>query len=187
MQADQIQAAGDGGVAIDDHERRHVLHDFGKPADDRMFPDPAKLMRGGKAGNDRVISDHTMPREAAVVRKNDVIAELAVVRDMGVAEKQIVRADPGRELLMRAAMHRAVFAEDVMITHLKCGWLTDVFQILGLTADHREGEKLVMFSKGRGAFQHHMAVEHAFIAEGDVGSDDAIRADADIFSKLGFR
>lgn len=118
LQADQIQAAGAGGVAIDDHEWRYVLNDFGKSADDRMFPDPAELMDRSKAGNDRVILNRHVPREAAVVGKNDVIAELAVMRDVGVTEKQIVRADAGGQFCMRAAMHRAVFAEHVVISYL---------------------------------------------------------------------
>ena len=144
-------------------------------------------MRRGKAGNDRVIPDHTMPREAAVVRKNDVIAELAVVRDVGVAEKQIVRADPGGQFFMRSAMYRAVFAENVMIADFQRSRFPDVFQILGLTSDHRVGKKLVVLSKRSRAFQHHMAVQNAVIAERDFCSDDAIRADSDVFSQLGFR
>jgi hypothetical protein len=49
-----------------------------------------------------------VPREAAVIGKNDVITKLAVVRDVRIAEKQIVRADPSRQLLMGTAMYRAV-------------------------------------------------------------------------------
>lgn len=144
-------------------------------------------MRGSETGNDRVIPNHAMPREAAVVGKNNVIAELAVVRDVGVAEKQIVRADPGGQLFMRTAMHRAVFTENVVIADFQRGRLPDVFQILGLPADKRVGEKLVVPSKLRRPLEHHMTVQHAFIAERDVSSDDAIRADAYVFSQLGFR
>jgi hypothetical protein len=32
-----------------------------------------------------------------------------------------------------------------------------------------------------------MAVEHAIIAKRDIGANDAVGADLDIFSKLGFR
>ena len=86
---------------------------------------------------------------------------------------------------MRAAVDGAVFTEDIRIADLKRGWFTDVFQILGLSSHHREREKLILFSKSRGPFNYHMAVQHTVIAERDVSSDNAVRADPDIFSKLG--
>ncbi len=108
-----------------------------------MFPDPAELMRRGEAGNNRMIANDAVPREASVIGKNDVITKLAVVRDVRIAEKQIVRADPSRQLLMGTAMYRAVFTEHIVIANLKGGWLTNVFQILSLAAHHRIWEKLV--------------------------------------------
>lgn len=187
LQADQVQAAGAGGIAVDDHEWWHVLDDFRESADDRMFPDPAELMGRGESRDNRVIPDHAVPCQAAVVGKNDMITKLAVVRNVRIAEKQIVRADAGRQFFMRAAMHRAVFSENIVIPHLQGGWLTDVFQILSLTAHHCIWEKLVRSSKFCSSLQHHMAVEHAVIAKRDVSADDAVGADPDIFSKLGFR
>lgn len=184
LQADQVQAAGAGGIAVDDHEWWHVLDDFRESADDRMFPDPAKLMGSGESRDNRVIPDHAMTGEAPIVRKNDVIAELAIMRNVRVAEKQIVRADAGRQFLMGAAMYRAVFTEDIMIPYFKRGRLADVFQILSLPAHHGERKKLVLFAKSRDPLQYHMTVQHAFISQRDVGTDDAVGADPDIFSKL---
>lgn len=184
LQADQVQAAGAGGIAVDDHEWWHVLHDFRESADDRMFPDPAELMGRGESRDNRVIPDHAVPCQAAVVGKNDVIAKLAVVGDMGVAEKQIVRADPSRKFFMRATVDGAVFAKNIVITYLKRGWLADVFQILSLPTHHCERKKLVLPAESRDALQHHMTVQDTSVSERDVGSDHAVRADADIFSKL---
>jgi hypothetical protein len=86
---------------------------------------------------------------------------------------------------MRAAVDGAVFTKDIRIADFKFGWLTDVFQILSLSSHHRERKKLILFPKSRDPFNHHVAMQHAVIAERNVSSDNAVRADPDIFSKLG--
>ena len=40
LEADVVDAAQDGGVAIGDEEGRDVLHDLGAAADDRVRADP---------------------------------------------------------------------------------------------------------------------------------------------------
>lgn len=95
LEANEVQAAGGGGVPINDHEGRDVLDDFRESADDRVFPDSAELVDGGEAGDDRVVFHGDVSGEAAVVGKNDVISKLAIVSDVGVAEEEIVRADAG--------------------------------------------------------------------------------------------
>lgn len=64
LEADDIDAARVGRVAIDDHEGRDVLIYFGDAADDGVFADFGKLMETGHAGNDGVVFDFNMAGEA---------------------------------------------------------------------------------------------------------------------------
>ena len=150
-----------------------------------MFPDAAELVGGGEAGNDRVVTDGAVPGEAAVVRKDDVVPQLAIVGDVGVAEEKVVGADAGGQLRVGAAMDRAVLAEDVVGADFQCGGLADVFEILGFPADDGEGEKLVGIPEGGGAFEDDVGVQHAVIAEGHVRTDGAVGADADVPAEFG--
>ena len=68
-----------------------------------MFPDATELVHGGESGNDGVIIHSDVPGETAVVGKDDVIPQLAIVRDVRVAEEEVVRADARGQLLVRPA------------------------------------------------------------------------------------
>src|SRR5215831_5539378 len=56
FQADQINSANLGWIAIGDHERWNVLDNFGAAAGDGEPSDPAKLMYGCEATHYRVVS-----------------------------------------------------------------------------------------------------------------------------------
>lgn len=161
------------------------MDDFRKPADDGMLADPTELVRGGEPRDDRVVTDGDVSGKAAVVGKDDVIPQLAIVRDVGIAEEKIVRADARGQLLMRATVDRAVLTEDVVIAYFQSCRLTDVFEILGFPADGSEGEKLVAFPKAGVALQDDMRVQHAIIAEDHTGTDDGVGADVDVSAELG--
>lgn len=163
------------------------MNDFREATNDGMLSDMAELMNRREARNDGVIPDGHVPSKAAIVRKDDVIAELAIMRNVAIAEKQIVRADASGQLFVGAAMYGAVLAEDIVISDLEGGWLTNVFKILGFPSNQREGEKLITFPESRGAFEHDVGVENTIVAKGDVCADDAVGADADVLSEFGFR
>ena len=44
-------------------------------------------MHGSKSAHDRVIANLNVARQSAVIGKNDVIADIAIVSDMTVGEK----------------------------------------------------------------------------------------------------
>lgn len=83
-------------------------------------------------------------------------------------------------------MDRAVFAEHVVRADFESGGFPNVFEILGFPANGSEGEKFVAFSEAGGAFENDMIVEHTIITKGDIGANDAVRADSDVVSELGF-
>lgn len=116
-----------------------------------------------------------------------MVAELAVMCDMRVAQQQIVRADSGGQAFVGAPMHRGIFAEDIVVTHFEVSWFIKVFQILGFPTDRSEGEKLIAATEGRVTFKHHVRMEHAIVAEFDMGPHHAERANPDIFADFGER
>lgn len=67
LEADLIDAANLGGVAIGDHEGRDVLHDLGAAAEDGVFADAAELVDTAEAADDGVILDDHVAGEGAVV------------------------------------------------------------------------------------------------------------------------
>lgn len=95
MEADLVDAPDAGWVAIDNGEGRDVLHDLRDASGDAVCADAAKLVDCGEAGNDRVVIYDDVSGEGAVVREDDVVADLAVVGDVGVGEEKIVRSDAG--------------------------------------------------------------------------------------------
>ena len=110
-------------------------------------------------------------------------SNLTIVGDVRVAEEQIVRADPGDRIRVGAAVDGAVLPENIVIADFQIRRITRVFEILSLASYCGEGEKLVVAPKFRMTLEHHMRVEHAFIAELDICADDTERTDADIASQ----
>src|SRR5512132_116435 len=67
FQTNKINAANLGRVAIGDHERWNVLHNFRATAGDGESSDPAKLMYGSEASHNRVVSDLNVAGQCSVV------------------------------------------------------------------------------------------------------------------------
>ena len=82
LQSDLVDAADRCGIAIDDGERWDILHDFGAASDDGMLSDAAKLMGAGEPGNDDIILHDGMAAKGPVIGEDDVITDLAIVRDV---------------------------------------------------------------------------------------------------------
>ena len=67
FKTDLVDGARLGGVAVHDHEGRHVLHDLRAAADHGEFADAAKLVHGGQTADDGVILDRTCPASVATL------------------------------------------------------------------------------------------------------------------------
>src|ERR1041385_1408619 len=87
FQTNQIDPANLSGIAVGDHEWRNVLHNFRATAGNGEPTDPTKLMYRCEAAHYCVVSDLNMAGQGAVVRKNDVVANGAIVSDMAGEEK----------------------------------------------------------------------------------------------------
>lgn len=187
LETDQVEAAGVGGIAVDNHEGRHVLDNLGAAANNRMLADAAELVDRTHAGNDGMIFNDDVAGDANGVGKDDVAAELAVVGDVGVAEQQIMRADAGGQAFVGAAVDGGVFAKNVVVADFEVSGIAEVFEILGLAADDGEGEKLVAAADLGMTFENDVGVQDAIVAEFNMVANDAIGANADILSQGGER
>src|ERR1700761_9197835 len=114
---DLVDGMNDGGLAIGKHERWDILPDLGAAADHDEFADATKLMHGDVAGEYDVVFQHDMPRKAGKTGHDDMTAQLAIMGDMGVGEKNVVRAEHGGVAIVGGTMDGDAFAKDVMITN----------------------------------------------------------------------
>lgn len=187
LEADAVQAADGGGVAIGDDEGGDVLDDFGEAADHGVIADADELMRAAETGDDDVVSDVDVAGEHGGVGQDVVVAELAIVGDVGVGEEEVVVPDGGGLAGAGGAVEGDVFAEDVVVADDQAGGFAGVFQVLAFDADGGEGEKFVPRSDGRAAVDDDVGVQLAIGSEGDSGFDDAKRADVAGGVDFGFR
>src|SRR5215471_7228138 len=115
LQADQIDPANLGGVAVRDHEWGDVLDNFRAAAGDGEASDPAKLMHGGEAAHYGIVSHLNVAGQCAVIRENDTVANGAIVSDMTVREKISGVADPRFALARCAPIYSNEFAKRVLV------------------------------------------------------------------------
>ncbi len=109
-----------------------------------------------------------------------MVPQLAVVSDMRVAEQQIVRADPSRQIRVGTAVDGAVFPENIVIADFQISGIAFEFQILRFPTDCGKWEKLVASTHFRVTFEDDVRMENAVITQFDVRANDAIWPDADI-------
>ena len=115
VQAVSVGSALGGGL----RKWQHVSGDGGAAADEGMRPNAHEVMHRTQRPYRCPVSysDVATQRSRAV---DDVAANLAIVRDMGIGHDQVMAADPGAS----SAFHRAAgdgdkFANGVVVTDLQ--------------------------------------------------------------------
>lgn len=93
LESDLIDATDFGRVAISDHIGGDILNNFRATTHDGMLAQAAKLMDSGKAADNDMILDSDMTCDCAVVGKNNMVTNDAVVRYVRVGEKISVIAN----------------------------------------------------------------------------------------------
>jgi hypothetical protein len=82
LESDLIDSTDLGGVAIRNHVGRDVLNDFCAASDDRMLSQAAELMHSREPTDDDMVLYYDMTGDSAVIRKNDMVSDCAVVCDV---------------------------------------------------------------------------------------------------------
>ena len=111
----------------------------------------AKLVHRAEAADDCVVTHDDVAAQRAVVGKNDMVSDNAVVPDMAVGEKVSVAADRRVRTGSGASIDGAGFAKGIGIANLQVGRLPLVFEILGALPDRRVGKEFVFLSDLGGA------------------------------------
>lgn len=170
-----IDASDFGGIAIRDHVGRHVLNDLRASAHNRMATDAAELMHASKTSENGVILNDDMAGESAIVGKNNMVANGAIVRDVSVGEEISMAADLCHGIRRRASIDGAEFAKAIPIADFEPRGFPCVFQVLRALSDGAIGVKFITNTRSRGPRNGHMRMELAAITKLDVGADVAER------------
>ena len=75
------------------HEWRHVLQHDRSSGDHRVRADATELMDADESSQHGVIADDDVAGELCIVRKRRVVADNAIVRNMGVRQQPVAVAD----------------------------------------------------------------------------------------------
>ena len=112
-----VQGAGSSRVPISHHIGSHILHNLAAAANDGHGANAAELMHGSQTTNNGAVFDDDVTSKGGDVGHDDMIAQLAVVGDMGVGEQVIVRANNGGVALGSGAMDGDIFADGVVVAN----------------------------------------------------------------------
>src|SRR3989338_3081499 len=181
-----VDAMRHGGIARSQHKGRNILQQHRAHAGDDVRADFDELMHSGKPAQYRIVADRHMAGQLRAIGENDVIAHLAIVRHVNISHDPVVVADARHaDILHRAGIESAVFADGIVVADLEPRRLAGIFLVLRDLAQGTELEDAVLLSDTRMPVDHHMRTDHCSDADLDVLTDDGIRADFDIAGELG--
>src|SRR5258707_13020948 len=95
LHADDVETFEAGILAVDEAERDHVAADAADAANHHLRPDPGELMHCGQPAYENKIADLAVAAERGRSRKDNVIADFAVMTDMAAVHEISAIADPG--------------------------------------------------------------------------------------------
>ncbi|MNC05431.1 hypothetical protein D3C75_529030 [compost metagenome] len=129
-----------------------------------------------------------MARQCGVVHQDAVVANHAVVADVGIGHDQVVIAQGRfRTILDGATVDRHAFTDDVVITNHQAGFLALVLQVRRvLTHRGKLVDAIVLADSGR-ALEDHVRPDDCPLADFHTCADDRPRADLDAVSQNGCR
>ena len=176
-QADGVQSANPI-VPARDRERRQVFADGRAALHDGQRADTRELMHEAVAGNERAILHRHMAAEQRAIGNNDVVAQLRIVADVTVCHQKIMRTDNGLAVRPGRAMHRDMFAEDIVGADAQTRRFVLVFQILRRIADDAPGVEFIVRTDFGDASQINVWPDDAMHAEFHARANHGIWPDA---------
>src|ERR1700730_8571832 len=179
LQSHDVEADQTGPVAHHHTVGNYVALDASEAADHRMCADAGELMRRREPGEKCVVTHRDVTREEDVVRHDDMVAEMAVMGDVGSRHEQAIVSHPRHHAAAGSAgVHGDMLADDVAAADHQGGILALVFQVLRLVADRGERENPRAGADAGAAGDDDVGEQLDLLAQLDLGADDAIRSDA---------
>ena len=122
--ADDVEAFQCGILAVDQAERDDVVAYAANAAHHHLRADAGELVHGRQPADEDEIADLAMAAERRRGREDHIVADLAVMPDMGAVHEVTAIADRGHAAPFRAAaIHGHGFADGAVIADLKPAFL----------------------------------------------------------------
>ena len=115
LETDLVDGARFSRIAVDDHERRHVLHDLGAAADHGHLSDATELMHGHMPPTIAWSSTETWPATLAI--ETTMWLPRCHCARCGCRKGCVVRADGGHFAVAGRAVDRDAFTERVAVAN----------------------------------------------------------------------
>src|SRR5208282_1840719 len=151
FEADFVQPEG-VGVAFGRGERegQNILRNGSAAPDVGMRADAHELVDRAERSDHGPVFHGYVAAQGRSVREDGVVADHAVVRDVGVGHDQRVASDAGEATAARRPTADGdVLADHVVVTDLEPRRLALVFQVLRLDPDRSKGEDAIVVANAR--------------------------------------
>lgn len=133
-----------------------------------------------------MVSDGDMACDSGVVGENGVVANMALVGDVGVAKEKVVVSDLSGSVGGGPAMNGDVFSKGVIVPNEQLGLLALVFQVLSSSSKGGKGISIATLTDDGVTLDDDMTAQARIGSESNVISDDAIRSDLAIGADFSF-
>ena len=166
-----------GGIALHHDEGRHVPENYAAAAAERVHAHAAELVYAGVAAKNRMVLNRDVASQQHAVGQDGVIADHAVVRDVGSRHDPVVVADARNGLFFqRAAIDRDVLANGVAVADFDPRALVARRGlVLRDFAERTELENLIVTPDRHGSAQHRVRANPGSLANLNLRTDDAVR------------
>lgn len=172
----------------DDDKGRHVSRHARHAADKGMSSNGDEMVHGAVPAQVDMVFNMNVSGELRVVSNDAVASDPTIMSDVDAHEEQVVVCDLGDSAAVaRAGMHRHHLAEHVAFPDDQPRPLALIFEILRLRTQDSLWEHLAFLAQEGFPDDSGLVVQPATIAQHNVRSDDAIRADLDVAPDPGAR
>ncbi len=131
--------------------------------------------------------DGNVPCQQRRVGHDDMVAQAAVVPDVGVGHQKIMVAENRGRAFLHGSMERGLFADRVATAEHEQSWMLRLVNMLRQSTQHGAFANLVVGAEPCAILDDDMAGNLAAVANDDIRFDHRQRPDDDILADLGFR
>ncbi len=143
----KVQATHCQRVAIDHHERWHVLRNMAGKTGHDVRAHLGELVDAGQAADDGVVAHLHMAGQSGVVGQDGLVAHLAIVRNVDVGHHPVVVTDARDALVLRGAgVEGAKLADGVAVADHQARWFASVFFVLWRAAERGKLKNAVVLA-----------------------------------------
>lgn len=139
-------------------------------------------MQGHDAGENRAVVHGNVPCQLRTIGDADVIADMAIVRQVHIAHDEAARADPCHTGRRSAAVHGRILADRGVGPDLDPGFFASELEVLRVTAENGAGTDRHAGGQPHIPFEGNARTDPTAVADRDVGTDDRKRTYLDASS-----